>query len=86
MPDGLLLNQVALSQHENMWERAMKSYKWVHHLPQVRETRTTVAHVMWVNPFPPKCTAWVLILLSRFKVVVLYGRVQYLIKCGTRSV
>ncbi|CAB1115526.1 unnamed protein product [Ectocarpus sp. CCAP 1310/34] len=53
------LSLVALSQHENMWERAMKSYKWVHHLPQVRETRTTVAHVMWVNPFPPKCAAWI---------------------------
>lgn len=29
--------QMARSQHENMWERAMKSYKWVHHLPQVSE-------------------------------------------------
>lgn len=29
--------QVACLQHEDMWERAMKSYKWVHHLPQVRQ-------------------------------------------------
>ncbi|CAN0445203.1 unnamed protein product, partial [Ectocarpus sp. 12 AP-2014] len=41
---------VALSQHENMWERAMKSYKWVHHLPQISVKNRQYASVQeWIE-------------------------------------
>lgn len=29
-------HQYLREQHDNMWERVMASYKWVHHLPQVK--------------------------------------------------
>ncbi|CAM9121890.1 unnamed protein product, partial [Ectocarpus sp. 4 AP-2014] len=39
-----------LSRHENMWERAMKSYKWVHHLPQISVKNRQYASVQeWIE-------------------------------------
>lgn len=31
--------QVIRNQYEDMWEKIMKSHKWVHFLPQVKDAR-----------------------------------------------
>ncbi|CAM9851016.1 unnamed protein product [Scytosiphon promiscuus] len=42
--------KVARSQHDDMWERAMNSYKWVHHLPQISVKNRTYKSIQeWIE-------------------------------------